>query len=93
MVCYACKTYFCYLCGAYFPSLSPCLSFLELSNLSFLDPSAPYVHFWAGGTGQRTSCEGMLFAGIEDNGEWNEDQRRMMEGRDGMDEDEEEMLF
>jgi hypothetical protein len=35
----------------------------------------------------------MLFAGIEDNGEWNEDQRRMMEGRDGMDEDEEEMLF
>ena len=51
------------------------------------------MHFWAGGTGQRTSCEGMLFAGIEDNGEWNDDQRRMMEGRDGLDEDEEEMVF
>lgn len=42
----------------------------------FLDPSAPYVHFWAGGTRKKTSCEGMLFVGIEENGDGNEDLRR-----------------
>jgi hypothetical protein len=69
MICFNCKTNFCYLCGTYIiiPEIP--------SNVRFLDPKAPYTHFWAGDIKNRTGCEGMLFAGIEENGDWVADQR------------------
>ena len=46
-----------------------------VSDVRFLNPKAPYLHFWTSDLKKRTGCEGLLFAGIEENGNWVADQR------------------